>query len=389
MKKLTTTTETFIDTQTLLALVNQSRKESGEPGVRNNNFIQKVLDELHGEFYQTKAKPSGGRSGRPCEVITMSYKRALRVAARESKAVRRTLVDKLEALQTPGGVLPAGQPAFALDKVEELLSAVGANQQCGAVTMTSSEIAELTGKRHGNVVRDVWVMLADLHKITKDESLMRHRSLILAPGVSISFDARGYVGCFTLDRNHVECLLMGYSATLRMKVLARLRELEENAATPPAVPAPMAPSLPAETISAGIALLDGSKKLLHLSDSSILAGLRRLQTATGLPDLLPGYAIDAPPDATGGSSEPTAALRQLLSQHGIKLSPQKAYAILAGAGIVEQKTRTSTRGEKHFWCVTEKGMLYGKNLTSPGNPRQTQPHFYEAKFSTLSALLTR
>ncbi|MGA4583921.1 hypothetical protein ACK6TD_19285 [Enterobacter hormaechei] len=126
-----------------------------------------------------------------------------------------------------------------------------------------------------------------------------------------------------------------------------------------------------------------SRKLLHISDSSVLAGLRKLQSAAGLPDLLPGYAIDAPPSATGGSSEPTTSLRQLLAEHGVKMSAQKAYARLAELGIVEQKTRSSTRGEKHYWCLTAEGMEYGKNLTAPGNPRATQPHFFTSRFSGL------
>ncbi|OSK33736.1 antirepressor protein ant [Escherichia coli B671] len=150
---------------------------------------------------------------------------------------------------------------------------------------------------------------------------------------------------------------------------------------------PVLTSSAADTINAGVALLDGSRKLLHISDSSVLAGLRQLQRAAGLPDLLPGYTVDAPPDATGGSSEPTASLRQLLTEHGVKLSSQKAYARLAEQGIVEQKTRTSTRGEKHYWCLTEAGMEYGKNLTSPGNPRQTQPHFYERSFMDLVKMM--
>ncbi|HHA1306268.1 TPA: hypothetical protein ACOEHI_003872 [Enterobacter kobei] len=147
------------------------------------------------------------------------------------------------------------------------------------------------------------------------------------------------------------------------------------------------PSSAADTIAAGVALLDGSRKLLHISESSVLAGLRKLQSAAGLPDLLPGYAVDAPPSATGGSSEPISSLRQLLAEHGVTLSPQKAYARLAELGIVEQKTRTSTRGEKHYWCLTTKGLEYGKNLTSPGNPRATQPHFYEHRFDQLVALM--
>ncbi|MGA4583901.1 phage antirepressor N-terminal domain-containing protein [Enterobacter hormaechei] len=153
-------------------------------------------------------------------------------------------------------------------------------------------------------------------------------------------------------------------------------------------PVPALTTSAADTIAAGVALLDGTRKLLHISDSSVLAGLRKLQSAAGLPDLLPGYAVDAPPSATGGSSEPTSSLRQLLAEHGVTLSPQKAYARLAELGIVEQKTRTSTRGEKHYWCLTAKGLEYGKNLTSPGNPRATQPHFYNASFAKLLGKLT-
>lgn len=152
-------------------------------------------------------------------------------------------------------------------------------------------------------------------------------------------------------------------------------------------PVPTISTSAAEKIAAGGALLEVSRKLLHISDSSVLAGLRKLQSAAGLPDLLPGYAVDAPPSATGGSSEPTSSLRQLLAEHGVTLSPQKAYARLAELGIVEQKTRTSTRGEKHYWCLTAKGLEYGKNLTSPGNPRATQPHFYDHRFDQLVELM--
>ncbi|EFH8163201.1 TPA: Rha family transcriptional regulator [Escherichia coli] len=235
--------------------------------------------------------------------------------------------------------------------------------------MSSREIADLTGKEHKNVKRDVENMFVEL----KQDVLSFERIY------TDSMNRKQNEYC--LDRLHVECLLMGYSATLRMKVLKRLRELEARLANP--APVPALTTSAADTINAGVALLDGSRKLLHISDSSVLAGLRQLQRAAGLPDLLPGYTVDAPPDATGGSSEPTASLRQLLTEHGIKLSSQKAYARLAELGIVEQKTRTSTRGEKHYWCLTEAGMEYGKNLTSPGNPRQTQPHFYEARFTQL------
>lgn len=115
-------TEKTIDSQSLLKMVNQARNQCGEPGVRNNKFIEKVEDELDGEFYTKSVKPSGTNGGRPVEVIEMSIKQALRVAARESKAVRRSLVDKLEDMQ----VLPAmpksntGITEYRLAKAEQL-----------------------------------------------------------------------------------------------------------------------------------------------------------------------------------------------------------------------------------------------------------------------------
>lgn len=90
-----------IDSDTLLDMVNETRKECGEKPIRNNDFVARIKDELVGEFYETFVKSHGTRAGRPSEGIIMKMKQALRVAARESKAVRRVLVDKLEARSNP------------------------------------------------------------------------------------------------------------------------------------------------------------------------------------------------------------------------------------------------------------------------------------------------
>ncbi|WP_348983672.1 hypothetical protein [Proteus vulgaris] len=38
---------------------------------------------------------------------------------------------------------------------------------------------------------------------------------------------------------------------------------------------------------------------------------------------------------------------------------------------------------KEFWSVTARGRQFGKNMTSPNNPRETQPHFFESKTDEL------
>ena len=91
--------------------------------------------------------------------------------------------------------------------------ALAINTQAGA-TMTSREIAELTGKQHQHVRRDIKTMLTELDL---DESNFGRTY----------FDAQNREQSeFVLERLHVECLLTGYSIPLRMKVLERLQELE-------------------------------------------------------------------------------------------------------------------------------------------------------------------
>ena len=97
-----------IDSQTLLKMVNEARKLCSEKPVRNNDFIARVKDELDGEGYEIFVTPMDKKKGGADQVvIVMTYKQALRVAARESKAVRRSLIDKLEELQQANSPAPS------------------------------------------------------------------------------------------------------------------------------------------------------------------------------------------------------------------------------------------------------------------------------------------
>lgn len=99
-----------INSQTLLQMVNEARKLCGEKPVRNNDFIAKVKDELEGEGYEIFVTPMDKEKGGADQVvINMTYKQAMRVAARESKAVRRSLVDQLEELQQKALAAPQQQ----------------------------------------------------------------------------------------------------------------------------------------------------------------------------------------------------------------------------------------------------------------------------------------
>lgn len=106
------------------------------------------------------------------------------------------------------------------------------------VTMSSREVAELTGKEHKNVKRDIEAMLSDL----KEDTLRFER---------IYFDTMNRQQTeYNLDRRHVDCLLTGYSAMLRMKVIDRWQDLESKNAA----------KLPGNYIEALEALIESEKQ---------------------------------------------------------------------------------------------------------------------------------
>ena len=132
-----------------------------------------------------------------------------------------------------------------------------------------------------------------------------------------------------------------------------------------------------------------------LADALRLEGSARLDVmsraiAIVAPHLLPAvpvYAIDAPTGSTAGSSEATASLTTLLKRHGHKVSAAACNVALRDLGIIEAKSRPSTKGVAYFWSLTDAGLKYGKNVSSPKNQRETQPHWYESKFGELAQLL--
>lgn len=83
-------------------------------------------------------------------------------------------------------------------------------------TMSSKEIAELTGKRHDNVLADIRIMFEDLQSDpTEFSGVYKDQQLIDRP-------------CFNLPKRETLILVSGYSINLRAKVIDRWQELESQ-----------------------------------------------------------------------------------------------------------------------------------------------------------------
>lgn len=89
------------------------------------------------------------------------------------------------------------------------------------ISMTSLEIASLTGKEHRHVMRDIRVLFKELEKSGHaDQPVCGFSARINNLGFSVK-DPH-----YILDKKHAHCLVMGYSAAMRMAVLNRIEELE-------------------------------------------------------------------------------------------------------------------------------------------------------------------
>ena len=156
------------------------------------------------------------------------------------------------------------------------------------------------------------------------------------------------------------------------EVLPAIRRTGQYAARPAGGPSNLEQLQMAEVLASALRL-DGSSRLKLMADATKLL-------APALAPLLPVYAIDAPAGAPAVSSAPTESLTSLMARHRVGVSTRAGNLILQERGLLEKRTRPSSSGTaKSFWSITEKGLAFGKNVSSPENPRETQPHWFSRK----------
>ena len=237
--------------------------------------------------------------------------------------------------------------------------------------MSSRDIANVTGKRHNNVKRDIVSMLTDL-----EEDVLSFEHIYLDGQNREQAEYR-------LDRELTDTLLTGYSAKMRRAVIRRWSELEQKESAREAVTAN------GTKVIGEIAIMECFTRLLKPAPSSQMLMLTKIAENNGLdPKFLPGYAVDAAPDAAGGSSMPTKSATALLKDFGLGGSVVSFNKRLEAAGYLKVLTRKNSKQEVvPFWSITDKGLCFGKNLTSPQSPRETQPHWYVDRFLELAKLV--
>nr|WP_284400294.1 Rha family transcriptional regulator [Pseudomonas putida]HDS0972375.1 Rha family transcriptional regulator [Pseudomonas putida] len=256
-----------------------------------------------------------------------------------------------------------------------LLAPQNANHDSVARTMSSREIASVTGKRHDNVKRTIEDLAASglVHPQSEDEWSRDKLGRARATRIYNVCERDSYV------------IVAQLSPEFTSKLVDRWQELERSFATPAPLPANNS------KVIGELAILECFDRLLKPAPSSKMLMLAKIAQNNGLDaKFLPGYAIDEAPDAAGGSSMATKSATALLKDHGIRMSPASFNKALQQAGILNVMQRKNSKQEMvTFWAITDKGLRYGKNLTSPQCPRETQPHWYVDRFPELAEMVRK
>ena len=111
---------------------------------------------------------------------------------------------------------------------------------------------------------------------------------------------------------------------------------------------------------------------LNLSEVSKLAIAQSIAAPLGLP--LPDYVQ---------SKGVLHSASELLKMNNVQMSALKFNAKLIEAGFLKEATRQGTTKLHKFKVITDKGLSFGENQVSPRNPQETQPKWYDNKFSEL------
>lgn len=238
-------------------------------------------------------------------------------------------------------------------------------------TISSLEVAEMVGRDHYEVLKDLRRIGAQLDagKIP----------------VTSYFTESEYLDgsnrkkpCFNLTKKG--CELYGTRMTGEKGTQFAVAYIERFNAMEQLIENEQVPTTPnIEKFEMHLIGMKYSADILRVDEPSKIRMLTDVHKAHGVPtNHLPQYVEE----------ELKKSLTELLKAHDVPLTAAKANTKLIELGLLEIKERPSTKGGlREFKSLTEAGRYYGDNAISPRNPKETQPLYYPSKFSELLKLI--
>lgn len=251
-------------------------------------------------------------------------------------------------------------------------------------TMSSREIAELTGKEHRNVLVDTRKMLEELHG---EEGMLTFQQTYTNGQNGQTYPM------FSLPKRECLILVSGYSVQLRAKIIDRWQELEQvtqtladKAGVPKEV---LIKEAKDDALLAKLqASTEASKAKIELSRLKVQTAKER--DALKLKAAKEKYAEQSKVlharttkllsqgalvkgDMTAGKLDmPTDTITNLLKEHGSTVEPKLANWALRQLGYL---TKTHE--------VTDTGHYYGRNIKSSPRSKTTLARWFPSEFPEL------
>lgn len=252
--------------------------------------------------------------------------------------------------------------------------------------LSSVEVSEMIGKRHNHLLRDIDGYVEILKNPIETKIGLNEKDAELNFELNDFFVESSYkdsigrtLPCYLLTKKGCEMVankMTGKKGVLFTAAYVTKFELMENQLKKNEIK--VAPALK-EAFEMHLLGMEYSARILRCDQASKIKMLEVVHKEHGVSTKhLPAYVDE----------EVTQSLSQLRKEHDIKLGSAKINTKLIGLGILEIKERPSSKGGmKEFKSLTDKGLEFGKNLISPNNPKETQPHYYPSKFLNLMELL--
>ena len=232
-------------------------------------------------------------------------------------------------------------------------------------TISSLEVAEMVGKAHNDLLKDIRRYCEQLGQGEIPQSDFFKKSTYLN-------SQNKEMPCYNVTKKGCEFIahkLTGIKGTeFTAKYIERFHEMEDYIRNPH------------NQDNSFLLCLQGVKFIaddLKVAESSRLLMYNGAFEEFGLPtSFLPKYE--------GNGNRERRSATELLKRNNCEMSAVKFNEKLLEHGYLEVKERPSSNGgRKQYKALTEKGLRYGVNLINEKNQKEVQPYYYSDTFMEL------
>ena len=236
------------------------------------------------------------------------------------------------------------------------------------ITITSLEVAEMVGKEHKNIIRDIRTYVAELGKLKIEPTNFFVESEYLDK-------QNKKQPCYDITKKGCEFIahkLTGIKGTeFTAKYINRFHDMEDYIQKEDR-----------NIIVQGVSIVKFIADDLNVNTASRILMYENYCNDVGIPTgFLPKYEHN-------GSREMKAATH-LLKENNCGISTLKFNSLMIEHRLLEERERASSSGKtKKYKALTNDGLKYGENAVNPHNQKEVQPLYYADTFMELYNMIT-